>query len=172
MAKSDIEDAFRIVPLSPEDYHVLGFKWKGQYYYDMCLSMWASSSCQIFEFLSPALEWIVYNNYAAAGISHILDDFFFIGPPNSDKCSEDLARFLYLCKKLGIPIKDGKTETPRTVIKIYGIEVDSSQFVCRLPCEKVEKIRNKLKDIKIRKKIQLKELQSLIGLLNFTCLVV
>ena len=38
-------------------------------------------------------------------MSHILDDFFFIGPPNSEKCRDDLTRFLYVCKKIGVPIK-------------------------------------------------------------------
>lgn len=48
MAKTDIEDAFRIIPIHPSDYHLLGFIWEGQFYYDKCLPMGASSSCQIF----------------------------------------------------------------------------------------------------------------------------
>ena len=58
-------------------------------------------------------------------MSHILDDFFFIGPPNSEKCRDDLTRFLYVCKKIGVPIKMEKTQVPTTKIVIYGIEIDS-----------------------------------------------
>ena len=47
MAKSDIKDAFRIMPVNPDDYHLLGFTWENQYYYERCLPMGASSSCNI-----------------------------------------------------------------------------------------------------------------------------
>ena len=43
---------------------------------------------------------------------------------------------------------------------------------CRLPLEKIIKIKKALITSYKRKKIKLKELQSLIGLLNFACLVV
>ena len=36
LAKTDIADAFRIIPLHPSQYHLTGFYWKG-YYYDRCL---------------------------------------------------------------------------------------------------------------------------------------
>ena len=43
---------------------------------------------------------------------------------------------------------------------------------CRLPQDKVEKIRNKLQEFQDKSKSSLKEHQSLIGLLNFACSVV
>lgn len=48
MAKPDIEDAFRKIPIFPLDYHLLGFSWQGQFYFDKCLPVGASSSCQVF----------------------------------------------------------------------------------------------------------------------------
>lgn len=172
MSKCDIEDAFRIVAIHPSDYHLLGFIWNNLYYYDRCLPMGASSSCQIFERFSCALQWIMENKYDVAGMSHIIDDFLFVGPPNSEKCQIDLNNFLSLCRKLGIPIKDDKTVQPTTVLTIYGIEVDSSCLECRLPQDKITKVKNALNQVMKRKKIKLRDLQSLIGLLNFSCLVV
>ena len=49
LAKSDIADAFRLIPLSPEDYHLTGFKLNGKYFYDKCLPMGARSACLTFE---------------------------------------------------------------------------------------------------------------------------
>ena len=49
MAKTDIEDAFRIIPIHPLDHSLLGFSFEGEFYFDRCLPMGASSSCQIFE---------------------------------------------------------------------------------------------------------------------------
>ncbi|KAK3092911.1 hypothetical protein FSP39_008779 [Pinctada imbricata] len=172
MAKSDIKDAFRIMPVSPSDYNLLGFSWDDQYYYERCLPMGASSSCHIFEELSKALQWCMLTKYKAAGMSHILDDFFFIGPPASDKCRHDLASFLLLCKKINIPINMDKTLPPTTKLIIYGIEVDSVKMENRLPEEKLAKLKSRLSETLGRKKVKLKELQSPIGLLNFACGVV
>lgn len=71
--------------------------------------------------------------------------------------------------KLGVPIKKEKTEYPSTKIIIYGIEIDSVAMESCLPTEKLQKIREKLNDVVRRKKVTLKTLQSLIGLLNFAC---
>ena len=58
LAKTDIKNAFRIIPIRPLDHHLLGLKWRGAYYYDRCMPMGCSSSCKTFETLSTALEWI------------------------------------------------------------------------------------------------------------------
>ena len=34
MGKTDIKNAFRNIPIHPDDYNVLGMFWKGKYYYD------------------------------------------------------------------------------------------------------------------------------------------
>jgi hypothetical protein len=65
---------------------MLGFTWNKLYYYDRCLPMGAGSSCQIFESFSSSLQWIMENKYGAAGMSRIIYDFLFVGPPNYDKC--------------------------------------------------------------------------------------
>jgi hypothetical protein len=72
----------------------------------------------------------------------------FVVPPKSDKCQQDLDKFLTLCSKLGVPIKAEKTVQPTTVITIYGIEVDSCNMECRLPQEKIDKV-NKVHKQKI-----------------------
>ena len=53
MAKTDIEDAFRIIPMNPLDYHLIGFIWRDFFFYfDRMLPMGASCSCKIFQFCS------------------------------------------------------------------------------------------------------------------------
>jgi hypothetical protein len=108
LAKCDIEDAFRIMPVHPSDYHLLGFIWNTFCYYDKCLPMGESSSCQIFESFSCALQWVMETKYHAAGMPHFIDDFIFVGPPNSNKCVQDLHNFLSLCERDGMPIKEEK----------------------------------------------------------------
>lgn len=47
IAKTDLRNAFRLVPVHPLDYELLGFTWQGKFYFDRCLSMGGSSSCRI-----------------------------------------------------------------------------------------------------------------------------
>lgn len=104
-------------------------------------------------------------------MSHLLDDFFFIGPVNSMSCKNDLT-ILFLCKTIGVPIKMAKTQTPTTKITIYGIEIDSDLMESCLPSDKVDKIKGHFLHMIHRNHTILRKLQSLIGLLNFACSVV
>ena len=108
MAKTDIKSAFRITPIHPSDFPLLGMKWDNQFYFDVCLPMGPFSSCQIFEAFSSSLEWISVLRFGASGVLHILDDFFFIAP-TEEQCRTDLRNFLRMCDYLGVPIAREKT---------------------------------------------------------------
>lgn len=116
MAKTDITNAFRLLPIRVRDRCLLGFSWPDencclQYFMDCCLPMGLSASCQSFERFSSALQWIRTTKYGAR-MSHILDDFFFIGPAQSNKCSSDFSRFISICEDIGVPLKQEKTVWP------------------------------------------------------------
>jgi len=172
MAKTDIENAFRLIPIHHADRFLLGFSWEfqtqKQFFMDACLAMGLNISCQIFTRFSNALQWIMETKYGA-NVSHIIDDFCFVGPSDSNLCKSSLENFLTVCRHIQIPIKYEKTVTPTTKLIIYGIEVDSENMIIRLPQDKVEKIKRKLSEIQKKRKITLKQLQSIIGLLNFAC---
>ena len=96
MAKTDIAEAFRIIPILPAQYQLFGLCWRGQYYYDKCLAMGCSSSRQIFEHLSSALQWIATHKLDIQYISHVLDDFI-ISNNAYDCCKAQLQQFLHMC---------------------------------------------------------------------------
>ena len=171
IGKTDIEDAFRIIPIHPSYYHLFGFTWKSQFYYDRCLPMGCAESCLIFERLSCALQWIVQTRGALA-VSHILDDFIFIGPPNSLTCFRDLNKFIALAEELSIPIKHQKICLPSSRITVHGIELDTIKWEVRLPGDKVKKMQSAIERIRKCRSISLRQLQSTISLLNFACRVI
>lgn len=172
MSKSDIQEAFRLIPIKQSDHRLLGFSWRGKFYHDCVLAFGASSSCQIFEKFSSALQWILNKKFNILGISHLLDDFFFCGKKDTSECLNALQTFLAMAEHLGVPIKQEKTHYPTTCLTIYGIEIDSTEMVARLPLDKIEKISALLLKYKCKRKISLKNLQSLLGLLNFACSVI
>ena len=171
LAKTDIKSAFRIVPIHPADYSLLGMKFDNLYYFDQCLPMGLSSSCNIFEAFSTALEWLSVHRLGASSVLHILDDFLFIAK-TKDRCEADLGNFVSLCHYLGVPLAPEKTVGPDTVLQFAGITLDSVNGEARLPDEKLQKCRMLLYNFYKRRTVRLKELQSLIGLLNFTCQVI
>ncbi|CAH3131897.1 unnamed protein product [Pocillopora meandrina] len=73
MAKTDVKSAFRIIPIQPADYSLLGtcLKWENLYYFDRTLPMGLTSSCAIFEAVSTALEWISIHHLGAKSVLHI-----------------------------------------------------------------------------------------------------
>jgi hypothetical protein len=172
MAKSDIQEAFRIIPICPQDRHLLGFMYEGNFYFDKCLPMGCRTSCAIFESFSKALHWIATHKLNIQGVTHILDDFIFIGPPQSSETSNNLQAFLDMCDECNIPIKESKTVLATTCISAHGIEVDSIKMEARLPQDKLTRARDLLILYTNKRTITLKQLQSLIGLLNFACKVV
>jgi len=171
MAETNIKSAFRIIPVHALDYQLLGIKWEDQYYFDRCLAMGLKSSCQTFDCLSSALEWVAKCTLRVSAVLHILDDFLFI-LPTREQCATDLKNFLNMCDFLGVPIVHEKTAGPDTVLQFTGIELDSVKQEARLPLEKLHKCRALLYQFFRRRSVTLRELQSLIGLLNFCCSVV
>lgn len=172
VAKADLLDAFRIIPVAPSSYHYLGFKWKGNFYFDKCLPMGCSISCQTFESLSQALQWILVNKLSVHHTSHILDDFIFFGKPNTTECRKYLHSFLSMAEEINLPVKDSKTVWPTTSVILHGILVDTCAMQLSLPDDKVQAARQTVDNMFRKKKVQLRELQSLIGVLNFACRVI
>ena len=115
LVKTDIKNAFRIIPIRSQDHGSLGIRWKGLYYYDRCMPVGCSSSCRTFETLSSALEWIAQKKLKIDHIIHLLDDFLIIAPSQT-LCQGQLQLFLDLCSYLGIPIAPEKTCGPATTL--------------------------------------------------------
>ena len=139
LAKTDIKSAFRIIPISPADYNLLGMQWRGLYYYDRCMPMGCSSSCLTFETFSSAVEWIAKQKLNIDHILHLLDDFLIVAP-SVTLCQDQLDLFLRLCSYVGIPMAPEKTCGPATTLSFAGIELDSICSEARLPLDKIQKM--------------------------------
>lgn len=67
LAKVDIEEAYRLIPIHSDDKHLLGVQWEGKIYIDAALPFGLRSAPLIFTTLADALEWILQQR----DISHI-----------------------------------------------------------------------------------------------------
>ena len=150
-AKADIQDAFRIIPVSPLDYKLFGLKCQGLKYLDKSLPMGCSHICQLFELFSQALRWICQHTFYISRMNHILDDLNFLGKTKPE-CHSKLSRFLELSKMINLPITQAKTVLPATKA-LHEIEVNILNQTRALPLEKVVSLRQKLINLVKRKKV-------------------
>ena len=167
MAKADLKSAFRMVPVRPKDWELLGMQWQGAYYFDTCFPFGLRSAPYLFNQYAEALQWMLHHNHGLTHILHYLDDFFIAGPPESTQCAANLHQFLQVCDSLGIPVAMDKVEGPATTLTFLGLELDSVHQRIRLPPEKLEEILTELHDWSSRSKATKRALLSLIGKLSF-----
>ena len=81
MIKLDLEQAFRHIPVRPADWPLLGFNWRGEFFYEKFLMFGARSAPYIFNLFAEALHWIL-QHHLPAFIRHYLDDFLQIFTPH------------------------------------------------------------------------------------------
>ena len=177
LAKTDIESAFRLIPIHPDDYELLCMCWDGKFYYDKVLPFGLRSASYLFNQLSDAVEWILQNRCLISFVCHILDDFLIMElpskpPPFESTCQQSLTAMMLTFKNLNIPIAPGKTQGPATLLEFMGILFDSARMEARLPADKIARLHAVFDSFQHWKTCTLKELQSLIGTLNFACKVI
>ena len=137
LAKTDIESAFRIIPVHPDYHCYLGMQWEGAIYYDTCLPMGLAESCRIFEELSTALDWAAYNKLGASAVVYVLVDFLFIEQTQA-RCELMLQDFKNMCNAAGIPLAREKTVGPAQEMQFLGITLDTIKMETRLPPDKLQ----------------------------------
>ena len=171
MAKVDIKSAYRIVPIHPEDRHLLGMVWEDRLYVDTALPFGLRSAPIIFTAIADAIEWFARRN-GVSNIFHYLDDYLIIGNPLSKQCESDLQSFQSILQWLKVPIAREKLEGPSTRLTFLGIELDTALMVRRLPSDKLHELKGVVAEWLGKKTCRRQELQSLVGKLQHACKVV
>ncbi len=171
LAKMDIKQAYRNVPVHPHDRRLLGMKWQGQVYIDATLPFGLRSAPLIFSAVADAAMWIITRR----GVSHVvhyIDDFLTIGGPDTKECAENNTVMHEVCEYLGLPTEPAKDEGPTTSLSFTGIEIDSEAMELRLPKDKLVRLLEELSHWRGRKACKKRDLLSLIGLLAHASKVV
>ena len=163
LAKIDIQDAYRLIPVHPEDRQFLGIRWQEGTYVDCQLPFGLASAPAIFCALAEALEWILRSR-GVRFVIHYLDDFLLLGPPGSSECAQALRTTLATCWELGVPLASNKVVGPTTQLTFLGIQFRSSGLLLSLPQDKLLALRSLLQTWIGAKCIRnIRQFQSLVG---------
>ena len=170
--KMDLINAFRLLPVKTNDFPLLGFKFNNQCYIDKALPFSCAICCSHFEQVAAFLEFAVKRRMKSGELLHYLDDF--LGGDTS-ACEKLMDIFRTCMADLCVPLAEEKPEGPTEVLCFLGLELDSIHMVVRIPRDKIEELVEKnhvnsdKTHILTKQKVTLRQMQSLIGSLNFCC---
>ena len=99
-------------------------------------------------------------------------DDFFIMSADFKKCASHLGVLIALCEDLGVQLAPDKTTNSSRNTTFLGIELDTSLQIAKLPLDKLHEYTAEVRSLSVLHKIRRKDLESLIGKLNFAASVV
>jgi len=167
LVKADIKEAYRMVPVHPEDQHQ---KWEGVIFMDKTLPFGLRSAPKIFSVVADAAQSILKKEGVNSGL-HYLDDYIFVASDQSSAMAQKCT-LINTFTRLGIPLEQSKLEGPSSCLSFLGIEVDTDNLQLRLPHGKlvdlVETLEYCIEQESLRKNV----LEHLTDLLQFATKVV
>ena len=170
LAKVDVRQAYRIVPVHPEDRPLLGMMWEGSLFVDSALPFGLRSAPKIFSAVADALEWLIRNE-GVESVMHYLDDYLLVAR-TQEGCHEALQKLLGIFERLKVPVAPEKLEGPGTKLKFLGIELNTEEMSLRLPAEKLAELRMLVASWLGKRFCTVKELESLVGKLQHASKVI
>ena len=111
LVKAIIKEAYRMIPIHPEDQNLLGMEWEGTVLIDKTLPFGLRSASKIFLAVVDAVHWILQKERVTKGL-HYLDNYIFV--------TDDIN-----LARLGIPVEHSKLEGPSKCLTFLSIEVDT-----------------------------------------------
>ena len=168
MAKVDLRDTYRCVPIHREDWQYLGMQYQAKFYVDTCLPMGCSSSCFIFNSVSNALRWAFEKQWPDCKMFNYLDDFLILAS-SAEQCNKALQSFISMLDFIGFPVSKEKTIAPHTNVEFLGICIDSVTMSFMVPQSKAMKSISDIDEFMSHRSRRVHSIQKLVGKLTFLC---
>ena len=108
MAKSDIKDAYKLIPGREKHWRNFGFRWLGRYFFDVTTVFGSKSAPANFDFLPETLVNIVctLNDIPKSGVHRQLDDVPVVNPAGTGLPEKFSDKYSVLCSELGVPLAE------------------------------------------------------------------
>ena len=131
-----------MIPIHPQDQHLLGVQWENCSYVDKRLPFGLRSAPKIFSAVADAIQFILTKK-GIHNCLHYLDDYILVASSKSE-AEQQKQKLCSVFNKLKVPLETSKLEGPATCLSFLGIEVDTSLRQLRLPVEKLTKLKAEL----------------------------
>ena len=132
LVKMDLKDAYRIIPVHPQDHHLLGIQWDNQVFVDRSLPFGLRSAPKVFTAFADLVAWAIHCR-GVHWLLHYLDDFLLFGTLGTLEAASAAVMAMEVLANAGVPVAAYKTEGPSIAVSFLGIMVDTVLFPLRLP---------------------------------------
>ena len=103
LVKMDLKDAYHIIPVHPQDHHLLGIQWDNQVFVDHCLSFGLRSAPKVFTAFADLVAWAIHCQ-GVRWLLHYLNDFLLLGTPGTLEVASAAAVAMEVLANAGIPV--------------------------------------------------------------------
>ena len=166
--KCDLSRAYRQLPVDPGDLHYLGYKWRGELFIDVKLTMGLRSAAYLCQRVTNAIAFIAKKH--GVSVSNYLDDFGGVEVREAAP-----AAFLKLREIIGEcgaveAIQKACTPGPRMVF--LGILINTEKMVQEVSPDRLQELHKLLQCWLVKSSASKKQTQSLIWVLQFVAICV
>ena len=163
MFKVDLSRYFRQLPLDPGDYSLIGYIIDGKVYFDKVLPMGMRSAPYIAQRVTNAIAYI--HRRLHYFILNYMDDF--VAAEVKENIWAAYHALTDLLNKLRVDISEEKLVPPTTRLEFLRITFDSNTMTMEISEDKMKDIQQEIAGWLLRTKARRKEVESLIGKLQF-----
>ena len=161
--KKDLRRAFRQIPVDVRDINLVSYIWKKHIYCDSVLSMGCRSAALCCQRLTNAIVFIMFK--IGICILNYLDDL--ASAETADKAYFSYNTLGAILEKCGIEEAKNKACPPSTIMTFIGILFNTEKLTMEVTPERLREIQHLLQNWLDKETASLKEIQSLLGKLNF-----
>ncbi len=143
-AKADLQNAYKLIPVNPQDWHYFGLKWLGKHFYETNTAFGNTEAPAEFD---PLPETVVNVSKIIANtpdywVLRQLDDTIVVSPCDTNYTTQFMSSFVTVCNNLAIPLappcpKFEKAFPATTKGTVLGVIFDSTTMSWSLSNEKI-----------------------------------
>ena len=166
--KTDLSRGYRQLRIDPVDWPLLGFAYNGKFYMDICPPFGLRSAAMMMQRTSQAVSYIQKNLFFL--VYPYIDDF---GGAEKDKIKAEaaLSSLQNTLMDLGLDEAKHKVCKPTQLMIWLGILFDTINMTMSIPKQKLQDIMKDLKGWANRMHATRREMQSVLGSLQFVAKV-
>ena len=167
--KTDLARGYRQLRVDPNDWPLLGIQHNGEFFLDICLPFGLSTSALFMQRTSEAISWM--HGQAGYVSKPYLDDFGGGAEATREEGEAALGKLQQIMQDLGVVETKHKVCGPLQQLIWLGLLYDSIAMTISIHREKLQEIMCLLKEWEGWRRATQRELQSLLGTLQFVASV-
>ena len=161
--KIDLSRYFRQIPLDLGDFSLIGYVINGKIYFDKILPMGMRLAPYIAQKITNAIAHI--HQSLQYFLLNYVDDF--VGAELWEKIWDAYNALSHLLQNLGVETSQDKIVPPTTRLEFLGITFDAQTMTMEISADKLKEIKQELKGWLLKTSAKRREIESLVGKLQF-----